>query len=403
MIGELLTIACLTMLQFPLQAIHIHGEHFHLFRRQCRQKIHAVKPCDQGGFFLRHLTPAYQWIAAARRICLRNSGGERFNAEKISVGNSTANVVMTCIRQLFRYFTAYPTTHIKTKRHGGKETSKALEALASGKIDIVIGTHKLLQDDVHFKQLGLVIIDEEHRFGVRDKEQMKKLRANVDMLTMTATPIPRTLNMSLSGLRDLSIIATPPTQRHAIKTFVCEWNKTIIQEACARELSRGGQVYVLHNEVKTIDKVEQELSAMLPGVTVRHAHGQMRANELENIMSDFYHQRFQILIATTIIESGIDVPTANTILINRADKLGLAQLHQLRGRVGRSHHRAYAYLIAPPKSALTPDAVKRLEAIESLEELGVGFTLATHDLEIRGAGELLGEGQSGQIQEIGFN
>ncbi|MDX9989399.1 transcription-repair coupling factor [Thiothrix unzii] len=285
----------------------------------------------------------------------------------------------------------------------GKETSKALEALASGKIDIVIGTHKLLQDDVHFKQLGLVIIDEEHRFGVRDKEQMKKLRANVDMLTMTATPIPRTLNMSLSGLRDLSIIATPPTQRHAIKTFVCEWNKTIIQEACARELSRGGQVYVLHNEVKTIDKVEQELSAMLPGVTVRHAHGQMRAHELENIMSDFYHQRFQILIATTIIESGIDVPTANTILINRADKLGLAQLHQLRGRVGRSHHRAYAYLIAPPKSALTPDAVKRLEAIESLEELGVGFTLATHDLEIRGAGELLGEGQSGQIQEIGFN
>ncbi|MBJ6609127.1 MAG: transcription-repair coupling factor [Candidatus Thiothrix moscowensis] len=285
----------------------------------------------------------------------------------------------------------------------GKETSKALEALATGKIDIVIGTHKLLQDDVHFMQLGLVIIDEEHRFGVRDKEQMKKLRANVDMLTMTATPIPRTLNMSLSGLRDLSIIATPPTQRHAIKTFVCEWNKTIIQEACARELSRGGQVYVLHNEVKTIDKVEQELGAMLPGVTVRHAHGQMRAHELESIMSDFYHQRFQILVATTIIESGIDVPTANTILINRADKLGLAQLHQLRGRVGRSHHRAYAYLIAPPKSALTPDAVKRLEAIESLEELGVGFTLATHDLEIRGAGELLGEGQSGQIQEIGFN
>jgi transcription-repair coupling factor (superfamily II helicase) len=285
----------------------------------------------------------------------------------------------------------------------GKETTKALEALATGKIDIVIGTHKLLQDDVLFKQLGLVIIDEEHRFGVRDKEQMKKLRANVDMLTMTATPIPRTLNMSLSGLRDLSIIATPPTQRHAIKTFVCEWNKTIIQEACARELSRGGQVYVLHNEVKTIANVEAELTAMLPGVTVRHAHGQMRANELENIMRDFYHQRFQILIATTIIESGIDVPTANTILINRADKLGLAQLHQLRGRVGRSHHRAYAYLIAPPKSALTPDAVKRLEAIESLEELGVGFTLATHDLEIRGAGELLGEGQSGQIQEIGFN
>jgi transcription-repair coupling factor (superfamily II helicase) len=285
----------------------------------------------------------------------------------------------------------------------GKETSKALEALATGRIDIVIGTHKLLQDDVQFKKLGLVIIDEEHRFGVRDKEQMKKLRANVDMLTMTATPIPRTLNMSLSGLRDLSIIATPPTQRHAIKTFVCEWNKTIIQEACARELSRGGQVYVLHNEVKTIGKTAEDLEAMLPNVKVKFAHGQMRERELESIMSDFYHQRFQILVATTIIESGIDVPTANTILINRADKLGLAQLHQLRGRVGRSHHRAYAYLIAPPKSALTPDAVKRLEAIESLEELGVGFTLATHDLEIRGAGELLGEGQSGQIQEIGFN
>lgn len=285
----------------------------------------------------------------------------------------------------------------------GKETDKALDALATGKIDIVIGTHKLLQDDVQFKQLGLVIIDEEHRFGVRDKEQMKKLRANVDMLTMTATPIPRTLNMSLSGLRDLSIIATPPTQRHAIKTFVCEWNKTIIQEACARELSRGGQVYVLHNEVKTIANIADELEAMLPNVKVRYAHGQMRERELESIMRDFYHQRFQILVATTIIESGIDVPTANTILINRADKLGLAQLHQLRGRVGRSHHRAYAYLIAPPKSTLTPDAVKRLEAIESLEDLGVGFTLATHDLEIRGAGELLGEGQSGQIQEIGFN
>lgn len=285
----------------------------------------------------------------------------------------------------------------------GKESSKALDALAAGTLDIVIGTHKLLQDDVIFKNLGLVIIDEEHRFGVRDKEQMKKLRANVDMLTMTATPIPRTLNMSLSGLRDLSIIATPPTQRHAIKTFVTEWNKTTIQEACARELARGGQAYVLHNEVKTIARITEELSELLPNVEVRFAHGQMRERELESIMSDFYHQRFQILVATTIIESGIDVPSANTIIINRADKLGLAQLHQLRGRVGRSHHRAYAYLITPPKKLLTQDAVKRLEAIESLEELGVGFTLATHDLEIRGAGELLGEDQSGQIQEIGFN
>lgn len=283
-----------------------------------------------------------------------------------------------------------------------KETQKALDALAAGKIDIMIGTHKLLQDNVHFNNLGLVIIDEEHRFGVRDKEQMKKMRANVDMLTLTATPIPRTLNMSLSGLRGLSIIATPPVQRHAIKTFVTEWSKTVLQEACAREIARGGQVYVLHNEVKTIEKMANDISEMLPNIEVRFAHGQMRERELETIMSDFYHQRFQVLVATTIIESGIDVPTANTIIINRADKLGLAQLHQLRGRVGRSHHRAYAYLITPPKKGLTVDAKKRLEAIESLEDLGVGFTLATHDLEIRGAGELLGEGQSGQIQEIGF-
>ncbi len=282
------------------------------------------------------------------------------------------------------------------------QLKKALDSLTAGSIDILIGTHKLLQPDVVFKNLGLVIIDEEHRFGVRHKEQLKKLRANVDMLTMTATPIPRTLNMSLAGLRDLSIIATPPVQRHAIKTFVTEWNKTVVQEACAREISRGGQVYVLHNEVKSIEKMAADLEGMLPNVEVRFAHGQMRERELETIMQDFYHQRFQILVATTIIESGIDVPTANTIIINRADKLGLAQLHQLRGRVGRSHHRAYAYLITPPKKALTSDAKKRLEAIESLEDLGVGFTLATHDLEIRGAGELLGDGQSGQIQEIGF-
>jgi transcription-repair coupling factor (superfamily II helicase) len=220
---------------------------------------------------------------------------------------------------------------------------------------------------------------------------------------MTATPIPRTLNMSLSGLRDLSIIATPPVQRHAIKTFVTEWSNTLIQEACAREIARGGQVYVLHNEVDTIGKMVEDLQVLLPQAKIQYAHGQMRERELESIMQDFYHQRFQILVATTIIENGIDVPSANTIIINRADKLGLAQLHQLRGRVGRSHHRAYAYLITPPKKSLTPDAKKRLEAIESLEDLGVGFTLATHDLEIRGAGELLGEDQSGQIQEIGYH
>ena len=284
-----------------------------------------------------------------------------------------------------------------------KETKETLAQMASGNVDIVIGTHKLLQKDIEFKDLGLVIIDEEHRFGVRHKEQLKKMRANVDMLTLTATPIPRTLNMSLAGLRDLSIIATPPTQRHSIKTFVNEWDKALIQEACARELARGGQIYFLHNEVKTIQKMTDDLSDILPDTKIRFAHGQMPEKELETIMSDFYHQRFQVLVATTIIESGIDVPTANTIIINRADKLGLAQLHQIRGRVGRSHHKAYAYLIIPNKKTITPDAKKRLEAIESLEDLGVGFTLASHDLEIRGAGELLGDDQSGQIQEIGFN
>ena len=284
-----------------------------------------------------------------------------------------------------------------------KQQKETLDGIANGNVDIVIGTHKLLQGDIHFKDLGLIIVDEEHRFGVRHKERLKSLRAEVDILTLTATPIPRTLNMSLSGLRDLSIIATPPVQRHAIKTFVNEWNDALIQEATLREIRRGGQVYFLHNEVQSIEKMANKLGTILPGASVRIAHGQMRERELEEVMLDFYHQRFNILLCTTIVESGIDVPTANTIIINRADKLGLSQLHQLRGRVGRSHHRAYAYLVTPPKNALTPDAVRRLEAIESLEDLGVGFTLATHDLEIRGAGELLGEEQSGQIQEIGFS
>ena len=283
-----------------------------------------------------------------------------------------------------------------------KEQKAVTDGLANGQVDIVIGTHKLIQKGIKYKNLGLVIVDEEHRFGVRHKEHMKALRSEVDILTLTATPIPRTLNMSLSGLRDLSIIATPPAHRHAIKTFVGEWSDVQIREACQRELARGGQVYFLHNEVKTIERITRNLEEIVPGARVRFAHGQMRETELEAAMLDFYHQRFNILVSTTIIESGIDIPTANTIIINRADKLGLAQLHQLRGRVGRSHHRAYAYLIAPPKGSMTADAEKRLTAIESLEDLGVGFTLATHDLEIRGAGELLGEGQSGQIQEIGF-
>ncbi|MFV2005420.1 MAG: transcription-repair coupling factor [Gammaproteobacteria bacterium] len=283
-----------------------------------------------------------------------------------------------------------------------KKQKETLDNLANGKVDIVVGTHKLLQKSVKFNDLGLIIVDEEHRFGVRHKEHVKSLRAEIDILTLTATPIPRTLNMSLAGIRDLSIISTPPLQRHSINTFVTQWNDTLIQEACQRELKRGGQIYFLHNEVKTIEKITHDIQTLVPEARVEFAHGQMPEKQLEQVMLDFYHQRFNILVATTIIESGIDVPTANTIIINKADKLGLAQLHQIRGRVGRSHHRAYAYMLTPPESVMTDDAKKRLAAIESLEDLGVGFTLATHDLEIRGAGELLGENQSGQISEVGF-
>lgn len=284
-----------------------------------------------------------------------------------------------------------------------KDQKSIFKALEDGTMDMVIGTHKLLSDNIKYKDLGLAIIDEEHRFGVRHKEKIKSMRAAVDLLTLTATPIPRTLNMSLSGMRDLSIIASPPAQRHAIKTFVSQWNDDTIIEGAQRELKRGGQVYFLHNEVKTIQKTAGELQELLPNAVIAIAHGQMQEKELEQVMLDFYHHRIHILLATTIIESGIDVPNANTIFINRADKLGLAQLHQIRGRVGRSHHRAYAYLLTPHPKSMTKDAIKRLEAIESLEDLGVGFTLATHDLEIRGAGELLGSGQSGQIMEIGFS
>ncbi|HET8882317.1 MAG TPA: transcription-repair coupling factor [Solimonas sp.] len=283
-----------------------------------------------------------------------------------------------------------------------KEQNQTLKELADGKLDVVIGTHRLLQDDIRFNDLGLVIVDEEHRFGVRHKERLKNLRAEVDLLTLTATPIPRTLNMSLAGLRDLSIIATPPPSRVAIKTFVSEWTNPLIYEACLRELKRGGQIYFLHNEVRDIEHFARKIQELVPEGRVRFAHGQMRERELEQVMLDFYHQRFNILVCTTIIESGIDVPSANTILIDRADALGLAQLHQLRGRVGRSHHRGYAYFLVPSKRALNPDAQKRLDAIETLGDLGSGFALATHDLEIRGAGELLGQDQSGQIEEVGF-
>jgi transcription-repair coupling factor (superfamily II helicase) len=285
----------------------------------------------------------------------------------------------------------------------GKEASGVLAALEQGKVDILIATHRLLHADARFSNLGLIIVDEEHRFGVRDKERLKALRAEVHVLTLTATPIPRTLNMALGGLRELSLIATPPAGRLAIKTFVTEWHGPTLREAALRELRRGGQIYFVHNEVQTIDRIAAEIAQLVPEASIRVGHGQMRERDLEQLMVDFYHRRFNLLVCTTIIESGIDVPTANTILINRADRLGLAQLHQLRGRVGRSHHRAWAYLIVPSRRGLTPDAAKRLEAIESMEELGAGFVLATHDLEIRGAGEFLGEAQSGQLSEVGLS
>lgn len=284
-----------------------------------------------------------------------------------------------------------------------REQTKILDEVKEGKIDILIGTHKLLQPSVQFKSLGLLIVDEEHRFGVSQKERIKALRAEVDLLTLTATPIPRTLNMALASIRDLSIIATPPAKRLSVKTFVREYNHGVIREAVMRETLRGGQVYFLHNEVETIERVAAELQTLLPEIRIGIAHGQMRESQLERVMVDFYHQRFNVLLCTTIVESGIDIPTANTMIIRRADRFGLAQLHQLRGRVGRSHHQAYAYMLTPSADALTGDAKKRLDAIESLEELGSGFLLATQDLEIRGAGELLGDEQSGHIQELGFS
>lgn len=283
-----------------------------------------------------------------------------------------------------------------------KETQAAAALLAEGKVDILIGTHKLLQSDIKFNNLGLVIIDEEHRFGVRQKEQLKALRSEVDILTLTATPIPRTLNMAFAGMRDLSIIATPPARRLSVRTFVMPQQDAIVKEALLRELLRGGQVYYLHNDVKTIEKCAEDLAALVPEARIGIGHGQMRERELEQVMNDFYHKRFNVLVATTIIETGIDVPSANTIIIERADKFGLAQLHQLRGRVGRSHHQAYAYLLTPNEKKITEDAKKRLEAIANAQDLGAGFILATHDLEIRGAGELLGDGQSGEIQSVGF-
>jgi transcription-repair coupling factor (superfamily II helicase) len=283
-----------------------------------------------------------------------------------------------------------------------KEIKAEIGKIAEGQIDVIVGTHRLLQKDVRFKDLGLVIVDEEQRFGVRQKEALKALRANVHLLTLTATPIPRTLNMAMAGLRDLAIIATPPAHRLAVQTFVVPWDDAQLREAFQRELARGGQVYFLHNDVESIGRMQRELQELVPEARIGVAHGQMPERELERVMLDFHKQRFNVLLCTTIIESGIDIPNANTIIMNRADRFGLAQLHQLRGRVGRSHHRAYAYLVVPDQRTITSDARKRLEAIASMDELGAGFTLATHDLEIRGAGELLGEDQSGQMAEVGF-
>ncbi|OUR76775.1 transcription-repair coupling factor [Colwellia psychrerythraea] len=294
-------------------------------------------------------------------------------------------------------------TEVLSRFKTPKEQKEVIARVESGQVDILIGTHKLLQNSIKYKDLGLLVVDEEHRFGVKQKEKIKQLRSNVDILTLTATPIPRTLNMAMGGMRDLSIIATPPAKRLAVKTFVREHDEALIREAILRETLRGGQIYYLHNHVDTIDKVAADIQKLVPEARVVTAHGQMRERELERIMSDFYHQRFNVIVCTTIIETGIDVPSANTIIMDRADHLGLAQLHQLRGRVGRSHHQAYAYLLTPHEKRITKDAKKRLEAIASLEDLGAGFTLATHDLEIRGAGELLGEDQSGSMCQVGFS
>ncbi len=294
------------------------------------------------------------------------------------------------------------TVEVVSRFKSSKDLQNIVERVRAGKIDILVGTHKLLQSDFGFKDLGLLIIDEEHRFGVKQKEAIKALRAEVDILTMTATPIPRTLNMALGGLRDLSIIATPPARRLSIKTFVREHSIALVKEAVLRETLRGGQVFYLHNEVRTIEETARKLSELLPELSIGVAHGQLREQALERVMKDFYHQQHHILVCSTIIETGIDIPNANTIIIERADRFGLAQLHQLRGRVGRSHHQAYAYLLSPPRSVITADAQKRLDAIEAAGDLGAGYQLASHDMEIRGAGELLGAEQSGQIHQVGF-
>ena len=328
----------------------------------------------------------------------------------VNDGKQTAILVPTTLLAQQHYenfrdrFANWPVSiEVLSRFKTAKEQNAVIAKVESGEIDILIGTHKLLQNSIKYKDLGLLIVDEEHRFGVKQKEKIKQLRSNVDILTLTATPIPRTLNMAMGGMRDLSIIATPPAKRLAVKTFVRQRDDALIRESILRETVRGGQVYFLHNNVDTIEKTAADIQALVPEARIIVAHGQMGERDLERVMSDFYHQRYNVLLCTTIIETGIDVPSANTIIMDRADRLGLAQLHQLRGRVGRSHHQAYAYLLTPHEKAMTKDAKKRLDAIASLEDLGAGFTLATHDLEIRGAGELLGEDQSGSMSQIGFS
>ncbi|MFH0933712.1 MAG: transcription-repair coupling factor, partial [Pseudomonadota bacterium] len=337
-------------------------------------------------------------------VALRAAFIAAMEGKQVAVLAPTTLLVEQHFQSFSNRFADFPVKLAELSRfRSTKESTQAMKDMAEGNIDIIIGTHKLIQKDVKFKNLGLVIIDEEHRFGVQQKERLKALRAEVDVLTLTATPIPRTLAMSLEGLRDFSVIATAPQRRLSIKTFVSNFSQGVIREAVLRELKRGGQVYFLHNEVDTMPNMLEKLETLLPEARIRMAHGQMGERDLEAVMRDFTHQRFNMLLCSTIIETGIDVPTANTIIMNRADRFGLAQLHQLRGRVGRSHHQAYAYLLVDHKEGLTAQAKKRLEAIQAMEQLGSGFFLAMHDLEIRGAGEVLGESQSGEMQEIGFS
>ena len=337
-------------------------------------------------------------------VALRAAFVALMNGKQVAVLAPTTLLAEQHYQSFVDRFTEWPVRIAELSRfRSAKEQAESLKGIAEGKVDLVIGTHRLVQEDVRFKELGLVIIDEEHRFGVRQKERLKAMRAEVDVLTLTATPIPRTLAMSLEGIRDFSVITTAPQRRLAIKTFVSRWSESLIREAALREFKRGGQVFFLYNEVETIINMQERLQQLLPEARIAVAHGQMRERELEAVMRDFHQQRFNLLLCTTIIETGIDIPNANTMIMHRADKFGLGQLHQLRGRVGRSHHQAYAYLLTTEEGTVTVQAQKRLDAIQMLQELGSGFFLAMHDLEIRGAGEVLGEGQSGEMQEIGFS